>query len=267
MLDERGGAALPVCSIQAAGGLRAMPAACRTFPRSVVARPRGLEVAFTLACPTVATTAIHASPERCALAETRPEAWPYPATREVGRVVRWTSRGDRKPLAALDTLRGRWWERIASGTPLGEVLNAMLAAPLDPDAGPLSGRPAERTSVAFDSRGVRHLLDALSRVPRSGARWKASRRDLARTVTATPSAPELAASVAAHGPSLGLALALRVQHAGIHDGGAVEDGIRGAARFVRRTAWLAGCLEALAPDVPRRLIARDALVAAAALPA
>ncbi|MCB9732086.1 MAG: hypothetical protein H6745_05575 [Deltaproteobacteria bacterium] len=79
LVREEAGAA---CAIHAAGGLGALAAACRNFPRWVARAPDGVvEVAFALTCPTAARLVCEDARPFAWVEVADAAAWPYAPTR------------------------------------------------------------------------------------------------------------------------------------------------------------------------------------------
>jgi len=258
----------PACSLQATAGLAALPSGCRNFPRSVVRTPLGLEVAFTLACPTVAATVTQ---------QVAPFAWAgvaaadfaYPAVRTVGlRIL--ASRASDLGFAELQALREGWWRRLRLADPgesLAQVLAALASGPLACDG--VAGAAAEEqllreACAPLSPAQVRVVTAALQAAP--GARLEQVALRKLWVALLQPADPATVLSeLHAHAAVFACAAGLAVQHAGVHDGGPLADGLVRAARgTVQAAALRVALVSALGEGAPAQ-ISKLALLAAANL--
>jgi len=222
------------CALQAAAGLGALPASCRTFPRSVVALPGGLDVAFLLACPTAAAMVV-AAPRPVRLVSVDPAAWPYPPAATVGPEVRWD--GARVlPLEAMLDLRRRWWAAIERAAARGgegalALLEALLVDPAAPEgADRAAGRAA--APVAFTPEEAVEIGRYLALLPGTGAGHRARRARLTEALARGRDREALRRSAEA-APAVWLtALGLALQFAGVHTTVPAAEGMAHAATEV-----------------------------------
>ncbi len=245
----------PGCRIQRAAGLAAMPKACQNFPRSVVATPLGIEIAWTLACPTAA-----------GIVARRPASWqwqpvansPYPPARQVGDRVA-VSRVADWQFGEVMVLREQWWRRLAHPDGLVQTLWAMVNSPLHPHASPLpdDSAIAAQLAPAWTSAQVGPVSEALGRLRDTGPQHRDQLRQYWAAWMAPAGGRVVRDQLDTHRHVLACHAALGLQHAGVHDGGAVGEGIIAAAR---QTVAAARAMAALA-TTPQPV--RDGLVAAA----
>ncbi|MSQ83642.1 MAG: hypothetical protein EXR77_12280 [Myxococcales bacterium] len=246
-----------LCRLQRSAGLQALPVSCRNFPRSVVATPAGLEIAFTLACPTAART-VGQTPVALVWQTSAAAQCPYPPVRTVGdrvamsRVVDWN-------WSEFDDFRAQWWRclgGVASGSELAALLLAMIERPLQPPRSlPLTshselGGPWTQLQVRAVTEGLAHLHD-------TGHAHRAAQRDYWPQWLATPDRVQVLATFEQYTAVLACHAGLVLQHAAVHDGLPAAEGI---ARAARQTVAAARALQVL-DGQPQGI--RDALIAAA----
>lgn len=246
------------CKAQIASGLEALPGACRNFPRSVVALPTRWEMAYTLACPTVATL-VAGREMPFAWAELHnPQYLPWRTVADrvpVSRAADWT-------LAEVDALRHKWWHRLAnidSGVALAQLLADLQTFPLLPDE--RSDWPVvwQRWLQPWTTAQVQPLTQALTRFDTSGelhATW--TRQHWAVWLSSVQLDAQLAVMQAHLGP-LTRATALVIQQAGLHDAMLLGAGMHRAAQQMAATVRILSGFIQLPLETP----VRDALVAGA----
>jgi len=249
--------ATPACELHRAGGLDALPASCRNFPRWVAELPDRIEVAFTLTCPTAARLFATATGP-WEMITTPADGWPFAPTARVDGDVPLTA--DRSaPLADALALRASWWSEVErAGEDAGalvEVLGRMAHAPLDPGA---TGAPPPSTEL----RGAlaQQALAALERLPGrtayAGIRWETF-AELAQPMStsalrfALDPAPAMVARFVSHG----------LQWVAVHDPRPVAHVVQ---RVVMRTVLAARLVDATCTRVayPVATLFRDAFSAA-----
>ena len=249
----------PACKVQRAAGFAALPVACQNFPRSVVATPDGIEIAWTLACPTAA-----------ALVTRNPQAWQWQAidlgqfrpTRFIGDRVA-VSRTADWSLAQVQRLRSQWWSRLEDHRQLLATLAAMVAAPLDPDVVVPNDLAAQWATVSrqWSTRQVGAVAEALGRLRDTGPYHRAHLRDYWTAWLTAPDAQTADGYVRQRGAALACATALGLQHAGLHDGGPVGAGIVRAAlqtaAAIRILASLGGSPQPLRDSICGRTLCSD----------
>lgn len=244
LLADAGAEREPGCALHLLGGLDALSAACRNYPRAIAGLPLedgagvALEVLFLLACPTAAGMLVR-DPSPFRFVEVPLEGWLYPAHAEVGREV----------LEEVRELRRAWWAALAEdrGDPrrLAGVLGALLDAPYEPTR---AGRVASGEHVAPSLLGgarsidVGVMLEALERVPERGptygaVRWEVRRRAMEETsgaalLDALDIAPELLTAFLDH----------QIPWARVHDLRPFHAWLRTMTRRVVLTARLADTL-------------------------
>ena len=201
-----------------------MPAACWSFPRSVVQTPAGVEVAFLLACPTAAAR-VAAGPAAFAWAE--PTCWAYPPTREVHGPLP-CEPGDPATLSLplLDVLRREWWTRLASvrsGAHLLRVLSGLSSSP----SAPTETQPGAFGALAAPA--ARQVAFVATGLPQRGEHYLGGRERMLTGLTTPLDERVVEATAEQHLSGLCCAAALCVQHAGLHDEGYVWTGLRAAA--------------------------------------
>ena len=235
----------------------APPAACRSFPRIVTATPEGIEVAFDLACPTAARL-VATAPGGFAWTD-RPldGLWPYPPTRRVpGRLI-WS--GDATMgLADLDGLRTGWWARLArAAVDPDALLRALAALAVAPDDPAADGAP-DALAHGLAPSAASALAGAAVRLPGAPALP-------VDALAAALSRPRTVTSLMAPwpGPAAG-AVCMAVQRAGMHDGRAVAEGLRSAAREGALCLGIAADLEAASWGTPQSIGASAVALAAVA---
>lgn len=257
--DDGGGA----CAIHLAGGLGALTAGCRNYPRWVARAPDGaLEVAFALTCPTAA---------RLVCADARPfawveaeeaEAWPFGPTWEApAEVALDAARGI--PVGEALALREAWWARLAAAREAPGALAEAIAS-LGLDVGHPAAEPSGAAAWLGEgvARAVKHqLVTELARTAERGGRYALLEATALHAllvpvseealVDAVSIAPEVVAAVAEQG----------VAWLALHD----RRPLATVARVVaRRAALVARTLALLAEHAPYGIdtLARDAVVAA-----
>lgn len=247
------------CHLHRAGGLDAMPLGCRNFPRSVAQTPDGVEVAFTLACPTAAAM-VAADRQPFAFHVAAASAHPYPPVRAVGDVVAMARAADWhwRELAAW---RDAWWrllQGVESAAQMAAVLAAMVHAPLQPP-GPVPSATTLPAALvqALAANQIRAVTEGLGRLPDTGPQHASRHRHYWPLWAAKPEPAGLLATFSEHLGLLRACAGLQVQHAGVHDGLLAAAGLQQAARY---TLAVARALQVLPAD-PQR--SRDALVAGA----
>lgn len=257
------------CTLHAAAGLAAMPALCRTFPRSVVATPDGLDVAFLLACPTaarlVAARDDDADRAPFALVGRSPEGWPYPPTGDAPRRLIWERESPRTlGWGRLSSLRRAWWRALGQtaergGDAVARAVLALSAAPEAPSRA-LARRDLGPLARALDGDEAEELASYWALLP--GRRDEDARAALAAALARPFPAAELVAAGARRPASWGTALSLAVQFAGAHTLLPVRRALHAAAVEVAYGLVVDAALArvgALAPADARR----DALAVAA----
>lgn len=246
--------AAPACTLHRDQGLAALPSACRNFPRSIAATPQGWEVAFALACPTVAAT-VADRPQAFAWASIDVTA--YAVNRaatdrvQVSRVSDWE-------FADVSALRQAWWQQLAAvrtGHDLLDVAAGLRGAPLQPRTRTTESTipwpaPLVPGQVRALTEALQHLDTQLEHKPRLRAYWE--------TWMAAPAPAEVRAAVDRHAQVLACELALLVQFAGVHDARPLADGLMTAAGRMLLTAGLIAAFERTGASRP----VRDALVCA-----
>ncbi|MDP6945723.1 MAG: hypothetical protein QF464_16350, partial [Myxococcota bacterium] len=253
----------PACTLQGHGGLDALPAACRDFPRSVVATPAGWEVAFTLACPTACRLAVSAEgPYQ--LVSRGAEGWPYPPRRDIPDVLPVTTR-QAYPWHEVESLRADWWLRLSEEA--AEAVTAMRCLRFTP----LLPHKTRKQRGLQDPRGlaveqIRTLYQALLSIGQRGERYQATKRELWERLSRPPSGETLEVAIEARGAWVLRLLAVWIQAAGVHDGSTVAAGLLAAYERAVVTVCVAEALEAMA-DVSSAEAIRDAALATSHLTA
>lgn len=186
------------CALHVAVGLAALPAGCRNFPRLVEQVGDGVEVAFSLSCPTAARL-VAEDPSALEMVSVDAAAWPWRA-----QLVRDTN--DRAQL------RDRWLAVVAGvrrdPEPLLMALAAMLATPdAPPEVWELPDMSAALLAPCATGAAL-ELMDMLALVPERGPSYEAEREailgELAapwtpeRAIAASEAMPELVAAFVEH---------------------------------------------------------------------
>ena len=214
------------CGIHERCGLETLPAVCRTFPRSVVATPDGIEVAFVLSCPTAAAM-VAARPEPFSWAECSAAGWAYPASRRTGRRI-WLSYGRQVRFAELEVLRERWWALLADAASdparVLSVVADLTAVPQESEAVPQGhGGPLSVSGLSPDQ--AERVWGALRRIPGRGGAYVHARASILEALAQPVAAATLASSMGDQAPALACSVALAVQLAGVHVSGSVAQGL------------------------------------------
>lgn len=250
------------CALQASAGLDALPGSCRNFPRSVVRTPQGLEVAFTLACPTAAGLVVQ-RPQPFAWHQRPSDGWPYSPVRTVGSRLR-ASRARDVTFAEAQALRQAWWQRLVAAQlaetvdDLARTVDDLAGQPLEPQARGQGDDLAWRAPL--DPRQVRTVTAVLLGLP-DGAPYRGHERALwAGWLAPLAEQPELHDTTSIWTTLAGLA----IQHAAVHDGLPLAEGLQRAARQVRQAVRVWATLQVV-PGLAPQQRARDALVVAAHL--
>ena len=233
----------PACRLQEQGGLALLPRACRDFPRSVVATPRGWEVAYTLSCPTAAKMALNA-PRPFAWCEREAQGFPHPPQRSTEAPMRI---GPRRygSFEECDALRESWLQRLSmSDDPqvLVDALRALRHAPLAPEAthpAPSLPIPAPLTVPL-----IRTLTEALVSVKERGSIYRAAQRGLWAALTEPLHSATLEDEAARLYQGLSRISTVWVQWAAVHDDAPLATGLLRAYARVEMTLRLNIALEA-----------------------
>lgn len=258
------------CRVQQLGGLAALPAACRNFPRSVVDTPAGREIAFSLCCPTAATmVATGAIPFSWAdLTQPHPVSthpYPvsnYPASRQVGDRLP-ASRAADWSMAEVQEWRQGWWRRLDDPQqPLVYWLIDALRTPLDPRAqtGSRSIQPAEIKSVCapWTPQQVQAVTEGLGRLRDSGPEHRARMRSHWLHWMSEGQWSTMQQAGDLHRAVASCCAGLWLQHAAVHDGLSLGESLTKTAKQVAQLLRLLVIFEALGGQHWQR----DAVVAA-----
>ena len=251
----------PTCRLHVVTGLEGLPSACRNFPRSVVETPDGIEVAFTLGCPTAAAMVARRA-YRFEWHERSAEGWPYRPMGTCRRRIPWTRLAD-VDYPELCARRRAWWDAIdAARDDVAAPLAAMLEAPGEPAPAP-SGHISLAVTLGEQDLKAATLMLMHRKMPR-GARYRDIKRAVWRGLSGEHSDGAVRDGLARISPMMASALAVYVQHAGVHvHRPATETLLLGARRMLAAAAIARVLLDVT--DVDPVQATGDALTAAARL--
>lgn len=263
VLEQRGGCCTLLddpmgCSLQSAAGLDALPTICRTFPRSVLATPRGTEVAFVLSCPTAA--GIVARQPRPFAWTTAGADWAYPATRRLaGRPH--LDYGKQITFEELDALRSGWWAVLAEAPTDEEHLLAVLwhltTHPQTPNGEALT---AAHAGWAGLPRAMAKLVtQAAARVPARGQTYAAAEEPILAVLTEPVPLDQLAKFLPGSAAALSCATGLGVQLVCGHVIATFTHGLRVAAWQAIVSGVLFAALRSVVGDADPDTTLADAL--------
>ncbi len=251
----------PTCRLHVVTGLEGLPSACRNFPRSVVATPDGIEVAFTLGCPTAAGMVARRA-LRFTWQERSAEGWAYPPMGTCRRRIPWTRLAD-VDYPELCARRQAWWDAIDEARDdVAGPLAALLEAPGEPALKP-SGQISLAVDLGEQDLKAATLMLMHRRMPR-GERYRDIKRALWRGLSAAHDDAAVRSGLARISPMMASALALYVQHAGVHVHRPATETLLLAARRMLAAGAIARVLLDVGGVEPVEATA-DALTAAARL--
>jgi len=250
------------CALQHAGGLGALPTLCRSFPRSVAGTPRGLEVAFLCACPTVAATVVRA-PQPFAWVERPALGWPYPAATWQDDDVPWDDEAV-YGFAELERLRAAWWEVLAQINDGVALLGAVVGVARAPESPQTVAGDLDELEHALDLGLAGHLHGTLARLPGRGGVYATAEPALMAALSRRWTVSDLARAAGEAPAVWATALGLAVQFAGVHTDFSASVALHGAAWETALGVLLYGALRRATAVAPAEAL-QDALSVAGQL--
>lgn len=251
----------PTCRLHVVTGLEGLPSACRNFPRSVVETPDGIEVAFTLGCPTAAGMVARRG-LRFEWTERSAEGWPYRPMGSCRARIPWTRLAD-VDYRELCERRRAWWDAIDDARDaVDRPLAAMLEAPGEPAVQP-SGTISLALRLGEQDLKAATLMLMHRRMPR-GDHYRTMKRAIWRGLMHEHGDDTVRDGLRRISPMMASAFALYVQHAGVHVHRPATETLLLAARRMLAAGAIARVLLDVAGADPTAAAA-DALTAAARL--